>query len=66
MANGEKIFPPTHGGKKGGGKGCPEKDEGGGGSRSSGQDGRIRSNFLFSFSFSSALGLGWPITWRQI
>lgn len=27
---------------------------------------RIRSNFLFSFSFSSALGLGWPITWRQI
>lgn len=40
--------------------------KGGGGSRSSGQDGRIRWNFLFSFSFSSALGLGWPITWRQI
>lgn len=40
--------------------------KGGGGSRSSGQDGRIRSNFLYSFSFSSALGLGWPITWRQI
>lgn len=51
MANGEKIFPPTHGGKKGGGKGCPEKDEGGGGSRSSGQD-SIELSFFFFFFFS--------------